>query len=539
MLRPYQKIALDKIYNDLQIMPEVLLQGMMGCGKTFIAVKLVEKLFNEHPDFRFLLLMHKQELCDQFLNTFREFTSISDIGVCCAGLGRKEVTSRITIASIQTFINIKEGLSHPNLIIIDECHRIDLNNDSQYHQVINYLRSQRPTCRIFGITATPARLSHGYIYGKFCKDGAKNLFPKLNHKITYAKLLDEGFLVPLKGKAAINNNLKTDLEWVNVRGDYVLDELGMIMSMERHLDTAVEAIKKYCSEYKSICVFCCTIDHAEKLNYLLKDESTVIHSGLKDLEKHINISDWVSGKKRIICSVNLLIEGVDYPFLDCLVFARPTLSSTLFLQAVGRVLRPSPDKDHGFILDLTNNTERFGTDLDNIRVTVPKAVETKQKQEQDMFKICPQCEKEVHRVIRECDNCNFQWEVKDCVYAEKLPELTSVVYEEKEPVWYNVSRVYKDVHYNKKTDKYLGKITINYELNKYQHKPCYMFICMPDYYDWYPVKMSKEKWEMISDEPFPEDVEEFEASGIKSIDRILLDENKQYPEVKDIECLPF
>jgi DNA repair protein RadD len=535
--RDYQARALDKIYADLQVKQNVLLSGMMGCGKTFMAVRLIQRLYKEVPDMRFLVLMHKQELCQQFFNSFQKFTGIpfTEIGLCCAGLGEKVLDRRVTIATIQTFVNVKEKYSGAGLIVVDEAHRIDINSDTQYKQVFDYLRLQRPNSRLLGITATPARLGHGYIYGSKCKPGNINLFDEISHKITYQELRDAGFLVPLKGVVANHESLGADLAGVSTNGDYVLDQLGEIMSREIHLHTAVEAIDQYCTDYERVCVFCCTIDHAEKLHDLLGDRSTIVHSRLSSFERTANMMAWERGEKPIMTSVNILTEGFDMPVLDCLVFARPTLSSSLFLQAVGRVLRTHPGKEYGFLVDLTDNTSRFGTDLDRIKVTVPKAVEAMEAKERTMWKICPNCEVEVHIALRECSACGFEWPERECVVAAALPKMKDVTFEKEPPVWKDVIDWEPSIHESKKNGKTLGRIDYFYYATDYKKERVSMFLCFSDQYSGYAVQASMKKWNQVSDEDFPSSIDEFCERRLFVPVRVLVDISGKYPDLVEVD----
>ena len=82
------------------------------------------------------------------------------------------------------------------------------------------------------------------------------------------------------------------------------------------------------------------------------------------------------------------------------MFARPTLSARLFVQAIGRVLRTSPGKESGFLLDLTDNTARFGTDIDKIKADIPKRVIEGKEKKDAIWKFCPQCASESHQALR-------------------------------------------------------------------------------------------------------------------------------------------
>jgi DNA repair protein RadD len=538
-LREYQKEALRQVYGDLNHDDNpVLLQAIMGAGKSIMACKLVERFYNT-TNRTFLILSHKREITDQFYKTFLNATNIpkNDVGICCSGLGKKEVGKRVTVGTIQTYFNIKFP-APISLLILDECHKVSVGTESQYDTIINRLNALSPTMRILGLTATPSRLGHGYIYGKKHRPGRINLFSKVNHKIEYETLKTQGHLVELRGKVATHKSLQHDLDGVQVSGDYTLQELGDVMSQQRHIETAVDAIKQYCQLYNKICVFCCTISHAETLNKLLGDESTIIHSQLTPLERFSNMEDWKSGRKRIITSIMILSEGFDLPSLDCLVMVRPTLSSVLFMQSVGRVLRTHHTKDHGFLLDLTPNTEYFGTNLDNIKVSVPKGVQKLIDQKQELIKLCPQCEKEVHVALRRCD-CGYQWPEAEFEVAYSIPDMKNVKFEKEPPKWVEVETQLKTEHTARKSGKRLGRVIFTAGENIYKPDEYSMWFCLADEYDGFAVQKAQINWGKISQDPFPQSVDEFLTADIEQISKILIDDNGDYPEIKDIEIVPF
>jgi len=535
-LRPYQTKALDKIYYDLQKMPEVLLTAIMGSGKTAMSVRLIQRLYNENPGMNFLILMHKKELCQQFYKALQNFTDIPfrKIGICCAGLGNKQVDRQITIASIQTFVNIKESYLGAGLIIIDEAHRVNINGNTEYSQCINYLRLQKPQSRILGLTATPFRLGMGYCFGSKTKKGSVNLFPVCNHKITYEELRDGGHLVPLKGVIAAHESLESDLAGISVNGDYNISELGEIVCREIHLQTCVDAIGKYCPDYDCICVICVDINHAQLLHDLLgPEESTIVHSQLSDIERQSNMLKWENGVVRIMISVQILIEGYDLPRLKAIVMARPTLSASLYLQAVGRVLRTCEGKDHGFLLDITDNTSRLcpSCNLDDIKITVPKEIEKIDEKEKSLIKICPNCTAECHIALRVCSECDFAWPEADFIVAESMPDMKNVVFIKSPPIEFDIIDWAIEEHESKKNGKLLGKITFLYSHTEYKEDKVYMWLCFEDHYQGFAVQKAKEKWSQVSECNFPKSVDEFMNSHFKDLKTITVDLSGKYPEL--------
>lgn len=500
-LRPYQVEALDIIHADLQTQPNVLVQMTTGAGKTVTVCRLINHYFFD-TDRRFLILAHKQELIRQFQRTFKDMTDIpeSAVGIVCSGLGEKNLRRRITIGTVQSFINVLDKYQGCNLLIIDEAHRISIGNDSQYDQTINTLRKTSPNMRLVGITATPYRLGHGYIYGD--KATGPNLFPKLNTQIKYSVLRDAGYLMPLEGKVAINDRLADDLGNVRVNGDYVIDQLGEVMTKEIHLHTAIDAIRQYCDEFQRICVFCCTIDHAEKVRALMGNECTIIHSRLTQIERDINMNAWKSGQCRVITSVNILAEGFDFPPLDCLIFARPTLSSGLYVQALGRVLRTSPGKDRAFLLDLTDNTSRFGTDLDKIKVSIPQAIS---RSDPVLEKICPNCEAVVHPARAQCPECGYEWPHDDPPVAETMPVLNDVFFGKAEPVKKTVR--YISYHRHNKKDK-PPSMRVSYYGYSWTDKITSEWVCFE--HQGFPRRKAEDWWRLFGpqDEKCPNTVED-------------------------------
>lgn len=538
-LRDYQIDALKTINHDLkQNDNPVLLQASCGAGKTVIICKLIERYFNM-TNRTFLILAHKQELITQAYNSFEKFTDISksEIGVVCAGLGKREFGRRITLSTVQTYSHV-ESPAPCSLLVIDEVHKVSVGTGSQYDQIVNRLNALTPNFRVLGVTATPSRLGHGYIYGDRHAPGKFNLFKRLNFKIKYETLRDLGYLVPLKGKVSTNKSLTEDLERVNINGDYVLQELGDTMSQARHLQTAVEAIQLYVKDYKKICCFCVTIDHAEQLQKLIGNEATIVHSKLMPTERFENMQAWKSGSKRIITSVAILAEGFDLPELDCLVMVRPTMSSSLYLQVVGRVLRTYPGKDHGFILDLTNNTSYFGTDLDRIKITIPKSVQIIADKATEMIKLCPSCEREIHVVRRECI-CGYKFPEKEFEIADSIPDMEDVEFVKPPPKWIKIDKQIVTEHTGRKSNKRLGRLILISGENIYKPTEYSIWFCLPDFYRGYALEQSQKKWAKISENPFPQTVDEFLETEFETIAEVLLDDNGDYPEIKDFRTVPF
>lgn len=533
-LRQYQKEALDKIDQELKVKQNVLFVAATGAGKTVTICRMINAYYKE-TDRRFLILVNKQELVGQFHRDMMKKTVVPEreITICCAGLKSKYIDGRVTIATVQSFIGMMDSYPGADLVILDEVHGVTV--DGEYGKVLEYLKSKKPYMRILGCTATPYRLSHGMIYGSACIAPEKNLFDSISHRITYQQLRDAGYLVSLRGKVAHADSLTRDLSMVSVSGDYVLNQLGEIMCREIHLTTAREAIKEHCAGFKRICVFCCTIDHAEKLKKLINEDEpcVAVHSQLTQIERVAALDAWKSGDARICTSINILAEGFDYPALDCLVFARPTLSARLFVQAIGRVLRTSPGKESGFLLDLTDNTARFGTDIDKIKADIPKRVIECKEKKDAIWKFCPQCAAECHQSLRKCESCGYEWPAPEIVEAAFVPEMQDVSFEPDPPVVVRPDEIYMSIH-TSKNGKKLGKCS--FICNRFRFLA--VWFCMEDYYNGYAVSAGAKRWkEMGGFDPYPVSCEDFERRAQSEFVlpmQLIVDINSDYPEIKQI-----
>ncbi|MDR2225044.1 MAG: DEAD/DEAH box helicase family protein, partial [Providencia sp.] len=158
-LRPYQQEAVDATvhYFRKHTQPAVIVLPT-GAGKSLVIAELARLARG-----RVLVLAHVKELVEQNHNKYLAYGLEADI--FAAGLNRKESQSKVVFGSVQSVArNLAAFDGQFSLVIIDECHRISLNDKSQYQQIIQHLQKSNAALRILGLTATPYRLSSGWIY---------------------------------------------------------------------------------------------------------------------------------------------------------------------------------------------------------------------------------------------------------------------------------------------------------------------------------------------------------------------------------------
>jgi superfamily II DNA or RNA helicase len=136
------------------------------------------------------------------------------------------------------------------------------------------------------------------------------------------------------------------------------------------------------------------------------------------------LADFSAGRLRVISNVDLFGEGFDVPAIEAVILLRPTQSTGLFLQMVGRGLRTAEGKDKAIILDHAGNALRHGMP-DQIREwSLDAKPKSKREREDDVPKIkqCGECFY-TGEPFSVCPNCGHQEQVKSRQIEERSGEL--------------------------------------------------------------------------------------------------------------------
>ena len=347
-LRPYQSEALTHTLKHLALGHNPVLQLATGTGKSLIIAALADAERVRHPVW---VLTHVQQLVGQNAATYKLYTGLEP-GIICAGLNRKDINYSVTFATIQSIMGMLDELPTPGIIIIDEAHRVPHNEDEStlYETILR----KYPSARRVAMTATPWRMDNGIIYGS----GDKFWFDVVAYKYTVPQAVRDGWLSPLVG---VETSIQLDVDDVSVQGDFRQTEVCELET-DRWLYSVAKSVMYLAVRRNHIAVYCPTVSSAERTAHIINQvtgwQTDVLSSSTKDRLK--TITSFYNGDTRVLCSVDMITTGFDFPALDCIVCLRPTLSSSLWVQIQGRGTRLSKGKKNCLVLDYVGNLLRLG-----------------------------------------------------------------------------------------------------------------------------------------------------------------------------------
>lgn len=430
-LRHYQQEAIDAVLSywyDGGGSP--LVDLATGLGKSVVIAKLTRDLCETYPDLRILMLVHVRELVEQNYRALIRLWPEAPAGVYSAGLNRRDAHHRITFASIQSVYKRAQILGPRDIVMVDEAHLVPADGDGMYRKLIDKLRIERPDLRLVGFTATPYRMDSGRL-----DDGG--IFNDTVYSFGIGRGIRDGWLSPLISKASA-----TEIDVSNVAkrgGEFVAGALEAAADDDDITRAAVQEMLRYGADRKSWLIFCTGVKHAHHVRDALRGAGITAATVTGDTpsgERASIIAAFKSGQIRALTNANVLTTGFDAPGTDMIAFLRPTLSTGLYVQMVGRGTRKAEGKENALILDFAGNVRRHGpVDIATIdRGPKREAGDDeddngKVKEDAIAAKTCPSCEALVAVAAHECPHCFFTFPIKEkpkhAPVAEMVPILST------------------------------------------------------------------------------------------------------------------
>jgi DNA repair protein RadD len=354
-LRPYQQEAVDNTIKYFQRQRDpALIVLPTGAGKSLVIAELASVARG-----RVLVLAHVKELVEQNHAKYQSYGL--NAGIFSASLGKKDTLQKAIFGSVQSVARAPDDFFQDfSLLVIDECHRVAEDGDTQYQEIIQKLRLANPRLCILGLTATPYRLGLGWIYeyshrGELKTEQAR-FFKRCVFELPLSFMIKNKFLtMPIKVDIPVTSY---DFSELTESGRlYTVAEVEELLKHQKRLtplivSNIVDITQRF--QRQGVMIFTASVKHAEEvLSYLPAGEARAVLGDTHTNERDQIVEDFKQRKFKYLVNVSVLTTGFDAPHVDVVAILRPTESNGLYQQIVGRGLRLAPEKSDCFILDYT------------------------------------------------------------------------------------------------------------------------------------------------------------------------------------------
>ena len=362
-LRPYQLDAINKINQGWSTYRNILYVLPTGGGKTVIMSEIVR----QHNGVS-VTLAHRGELVSQISTSLSKsgiyhniIASDGDIRSIVAehyqefGHSYFDKNAHHYVASVDTVLarhkrnSLGGWVNQVTLWQQDEAHHVLRSN--KWGKVLDLF----PNAKGVGVTAFPERAD-----GKGIHSSALGLFDHMVIGPCMGDLMEAGYLTNYKVYCP---GISIDLSLLKIgnTGDYTRPSMKEASKKSQIVGDAVDHYHKICPDKKAI-VFAIDVEHAGEIDVAFNQSgvtSSLITAKTPTSVRSELIRRFRAGDIRVLVNVDLFGEGFDLPSIEAVIMARPTNSYGLFLQQLGRGLRPLQGKEFGYLIDLVGNYEKF------------------------------------------------------------------------------------------------------------------------------------------------------------------------------------
>ncbi len=354
-LRTYQQEAVDRTldYFRKRRDPAVIVLPT-GAGKSLVIAELAKIAIG-----RVLVLAHVKELVEQ--NHLKYESYGLHAGIYSAGLNQKDSEQKVIFGSIQSVAKAKDAFFKDfTLVVIDECHRVGLEPDSQYAKVITQLKLNNPRICTLGLTATPYRLGLGWIYNYALRGELKTqelrFFKHCIYDLPLEYMISNQYLTP-PVQVDIPVTSYDFSELIEGGNAYTMAQLEEALHQQRRLTPLI--IKNIIDitesdQRQGVMIFSSTVKHAQEImNHLPPGQARLVVGTTELSERDQIVHDFKQKAFKYLVNVSVLTTGFDAAHVDVIAILRPTESISLYQQIVGRGLRLDTDKKDCLVLDYT------------------------------------------------------------------------------------------------------------------------------------------------------------------------------------------
>lgn len=319
-----------------------------GTGKTYLSAFDVQQF---QPK-RLLFIAHREELLNSAIKTYSSL--FQDEFLCGKITGQeKEFDKQFIFSTIQSLSkdNTLEAFKPDDFdyIIIDEFHHAEAPT---YKKVIDYFKPKF----LLGLTATPERMDGRNVL-ELCENN-------IVYEIRLRDALEAELLAPFHYFGLTDQTV--DYDKVDIlNGHYEENSLVRALSTFTRVEFIIDKMETYGHDGDTLhgLGFCVNIDHAKYMSAEFNKRGYVSEclTGEDSVEYRKAVIQRLEDPKdelTIIFTVNIFNEGIDIPKVNLMLFLRPTESSTIFIQQLGRGLRKIDNKEYVTVLDFIGNYKK-------------------------------------------------------------------------------------------------------------------------------------------------------------------------------------
>lgn len=364
-LRPYQQEANDAILDFFEFgKPEdhPVVVAPTGAGKSIIIAHAANALRSG-----VLVLQPSKELLEQ---NYEKFTTYGGrAAIYSASMGQKNVGA-VTFATIGSIKSCPELFAHVKYILIDECHLVPPDSESMFMTFL----AAHPEAKVVGLTATAFRLKkyndpftgEPYSQINLLMRERPRFFNRFLHITQIKELYDLKYLAPVKYIPLEWNN--GELRYNSTGAEYTEESMDFALKQQKIHERLPDIIQQSIDKGRKYrIVFVKNVIDAIILSARVPN-SACVHGGTKKKERQKILGDFKAGKIKTVFNVGVLTIGFDFPALDAIIIARPTMSLALYMQMVGRGIRMHSSKQDCALVDMCGNISRFSK-LEDITYT--------------------------------------------------------------------------------------------------------------------------------------------------------------------------
>jgi len=396
-LRDYQQEAIDKTWEWLQDNDGCpIVDACVGAGKSIIMAAMMTQACECDPDARILMITHSSQLVQQNHAKLLNLWNDAPAGIYSAALKRKEIFAPILFATIQSIYKKAYDIGRVDLILVDECHTISRKDKTMWHKFLTEVARVNKGVRMIGFSGTPWRLGEGRL-----TEGKEAIFHGISYRISIMDLIKCGYLVPVTTHAT---GIRVETKGLKkTGGDFNIGQLSH--AVDDRIEEAVSDFVERGRNRRTWFIFVPSVENCQHVRECLARHDIaceIVTADTPETERTRILNGMRSGSIRAAVSVGTLTTGVDVPQADMIVGLRPTTSSALLIQMIGRVLRLSPEtgKTDALLCDYAGWLATHGP-VDLIEPPRPKGSGDAPK------KNCPECETLVPIHVMDCPTCGY------------------------------------------------------------------------------------------------------------------------------------